>query len=229
MTFDAAKRKNILAICLALIVVGSIWGLAEMTLGGFLHAIHFPQKGAIMGGLAVSLMAIFYTLTGKPSLVPLLGVIAASFKPFSAIIFGMPVLSPFVVNPAIAIIMEALAFGGVVVALRGTINRYLFARAGAGILAGFLGYVFYAVFASIFGMGIWPTLDFMAKLQLILANATPIAIAGAIMLVAGYHVGKVGLPRISTFRELHPRLYYSASLVVVLLAWVIPIVFGQGA
>lgn len=229
MTFDTAKRKNILVICLALIVVGSIWGLAEMTLGGFLHAIHFPQKGAIMGGLAVSLMAIFYTLTGKPSLVPLLGVIAASFKSFSAIIFGMPVLSPFVVNPTIAIIMEALAFSGVVVALRGIINRHLFARAGAGIMAGFLGYVFYAVFASIFGMGIWPTLDFMAKLQLILANATPIAITGAIMLVAGYHIGKVGLPRISTFRELHPRLYYTASLVVVLLAWVIPIVFGQGA
>src|SRR3989338_8254005 len=93
-----------------IIVVGSIWGLFEMTLGGFLHAVHFPQKGAIMGGLAISFMAIFVTMTRKPSLVPIIGVIAASFKLFDAIIFRVPLLSPYVVNPATAIIIEALAF-----------------------------------------------------------------------------------------------------------------------
>lgn len=210
---------------LTLIVVGSIWGLAEMTLGSFLHIIHFPHKGAVMGGLAISLMAVFSALTGKPSLVPLLGVIAASFKPFSAIIFGMSLLSPFVVNPSIAIITEALAFSGVVAGLGEAINRHIFARAGAGILAGFLGYVFYAGLASIFGLGVWPSLDFMAKFQLVLDDATPTAIAGAIMLLTGYSMGKAALPRISGLRGSHPRLYYSASLVIVLFAWLIPIVF----
>ncbi len=228
MTFSMDKWKGLLALALTIIVIGSVWGLVEMTLGGFLHAIHFPQKGAIMGGLALSFMAIFVTMTGKPSLVPLLGIIAASFKPFDAIIFGVPFLSPYVINPAIAIVTEALAFSAVVVVLKMTIDRHLFARAGAGILAGSLGYVFYATFASVFGLGMWPTLAFTGKLQVILTNATPIAIMGAIMLVAGYYVGRASVPKLSTLKEAYPQLYYSASLALVSLCWAIPIVFRLG-
>ena len=224
MTYSSNKWREILAVGMAVIVIGSIWGFLEMTMGGFLHAIHFPQKGAIMGGLAVSLMAIFVTITKKPSIVPLLGVIAASFKPFSAIIFGMPALSPFVVNPATAIIMEALAFSAVMVALRRAINHHILARVGAGFMAGFLGYAFYAALASIIGLGNWPTLDIMAKLKLIMTSATPIGIAGAAMLFAGYCLGTAGAPRLSSLRELHPRLYYSASLTLVLLCWVTAVV-----
>jgi hypothetical protein len=228
MTLSVDKWKRILAISLTIIVIGSVWGFFEMTLGGFLHIIHFPQKGAVMGGLAVSFMAIFVAITGKPSLVPILGVIAASFKPFDAIIFGVPVLSAYIINPAIAIVMEALAFSAVAVVLKTAIDKRLLARASAGILAGSLGYISYAAFASIFGLGIWPTLDFTAKLQFILTNATPIAITGAIMLVAGYYVGRASMPRLSIFKELRPKLYYSTSLALVLLCWVIPIVFQSG-
>ncbi len=228
MTFSMDKWKGVLAISLTIIVIGSVWGVFEMTLGGFLHAIHFPQKGAIMGGLAISFMTIFVTITRKPSLVPLLGIIAASFKPFDAIIFGVPVGSPYVINPSIAIVMEALAFSAVTVALKAAIDKRLLARAGAGILAGSLGYVFYAVLASIFGLGMWPTLALTEKLQLVLTNGTPIAITGAMMLVARYYVGSVSMPWLSSFKELRPRLYYSSSLALVLLCWVIPIVFKLG-
>lgn len=228
MTFSKNRLKKILAISLVVIVIGSVWGFFEVTLGGFLHIIHFPQKGAIMGGLAISFMAIFVTITGKPSLVPILGVIAASFKPVDAVIFGVPVFSPYIINPAIAIVMEALAFSAVTVALKTAIDKRLLARAGAGILAGSLGYVFYAVFASVFGLGMWSTLDFTAKLQLIFANATPIAIMGAIMLVAGYYVGRAGVPRLFTFRELRPRLYYSTSSALALFCWIIPIILHLG-
>ncbi len=228
MTFSMDKWKRILAISLTIIVIGSVWGLFEMTLGGFLHAIHFPQKGAIMGGLAISFMAIFITITKKPTLVPILGVIAASFKPLGAIVFGVPVGSPFVINPAIAIVMEALAFSAVAVVLKTAIDRRLLARAGAGIMAGSLGYVFYAAFASIFGLGMWPTLAFTEIFQVILVNATPIATMGAVMLVAGYYVGRVSVPKLSTFKEFHPKLYYSTSLTLVMLCWVIPIAFQLG-
>ncbi len=229
VTFSADRWKQILRISLTVIVIGSIWGLVEMTLGGFLHAIHFPQKGAIMGGLAISFMAVFITITGKPALVPILGIIAASFKPVDSIILGVPLWSPYVINPAIAIVIEALAFSAVTVALKTAIDKRLLARAGAGILAGSLGYVAYAAFASIVGLGIWSTIDLTAKLQLVLANATPIAIAGAIMLVAGYYVGKVSAPRLATFREFYPRLYYSTSLVLVLVCWVIPVALHFGS
>ena len=228
MTLSTNRWGKLLAISLTILVIGSVWGLVEMTLGGFLHAIHFPQKGAIMGGLAISFMAIFVTVTNKPLLLPILGVIAASFKPFDAIILGVPLLSPYVVNPAIAIVMEALAFSAVAVALKTSIDKHLFARAGAGILAGSLGYVFYATFASLFGLGMWPTLAFTEKLQVIVANATPIAVVGAITLVAGYYVGRASVPRLSILREAYPQLYYSGSFALVLLCWIIPVVFHLG-
>ncbi len=228
MTLSINRWGRLPTIFLTIIVIGSVWGLVEMTLGGFLHAIHLPQKGAIMGGLAISFMAIFITITKKPTLVPILGVIAASFKPLSAIVFGVPFLSPYVINPAIAIVMEALAFSAVAVVLKTAIDKRLLARAGAGILAGSLGYISYATFALIFGLGMWPTLAFTEKLQVIVANATPIAIMGAIMLVAGYYVGRVSMPRLSTLREAYPQLYYSGSFALVLLCWIIPIVFHLG-
>jgi len=228
MMFSTDKWKKILAITLTVIIIGSIWGFFEMTLGGFLHIIHFPQKGAIMGGLAISFMAVFITITGRPSLVPILGVIAASFKLFDAVILGVPVGSPYVINPAVAIVMEALAFSAVAVVLKTAIDKRLLARAGAGILAGSLGYILYAAFASLFGLGMWPTLDLSTKLQVILGNATPIAIMGAIMLVAGYYVGRVSEPRLSTFKEFRPKLYYSTSLALVLLCWIIPVTFHLG-
>jgi hypothetical protein len=124
--------------------------------------------------------------------------------------------------------MEALAFSAVAVVLKTAIDRRLLARAGAGIMAGSFGYVFYAAFASIFGVGIWPTLDFTEKLQLIFTNATPIAITGAIMLVAGYYVGRVSMPKLSAFKELRPALYYSTSFALVLLCWTIPLLFPGG-
>jgi hypothetical protein len=225
MTSNESRWQEIFTLSLMVIVVGSIWGFLEMTLGGFLHVIHFPQKGAVMGGLAISLMAVFVTVTRKPSLVPLLGIIAASFKPFDAVIFGVPLGSPYIVNPAIAIVMEALAFSAVAVALKRAIDKYLLARAATGVLAGCFGYVFYAILASVLGLGIWPTLDFTGRFQLIITNMTPIAIAGALTLVAGYYVGRVSAPRIFTTREFHPQLYYSSSLTLVLLCWIVPIIY----
>jgi hypothetical protein len=225
------KSGNLTSLVRLLIVVlvfGSIWGFFEMTLGGFLHVIHFPQKGAVMGGLAISLMAVFTSVTGRPSLVPLLGIIAASFKPFDAFIFGVPVWSPYIVNPAIAIIMEAVAFGFVAILLKRAMDKHLSGRVTAGLLAGSFGYVSYAILASTLGLGIWPTLDLVGKFQLIITNMIPIAMAGAFTLVAGYCVGKVSAPRISVIQESHPQLYYSFSLALILLCWIIPVIYHSG-
>ncbi len=81
-----------------------------MSLGGYLHLIHFPDKGALLGGIGFALMAWFTAMTRRPRLVPWLGLIAASFKLPDAVLLHASLLSPSVVNPAMAIIIEALAF-----------------------------------------------------------------------------------------------------------------------
>jgi hypothetical protein len=223
-----SNLSSLVHILIGVLVFGSIWGFFEMTLGGFLHAIHFPQKGAVMGGLAISLMAVFLSITRRPSLVPLLGIIAASFKPFDALIFGVPMWSPYIVNPAIAIVMEATAFGVVAILLKRAMDKHFLYRATAGLLAGGFGYISYAILASTLGLGIWPTLGLVGKIQLIITNMIPIAMAGALTLVAGYCVGKVSAPRIFTIQKFHPQLYYSSSLALVLLCWIIPVIYHPG-
>ncbi len=44
-------RRSVVYIVIGILVFGSIWGFFEATLGGFLHLIIFPNKGAIMAGL----------------------------------------------------------------------------------------------------------------------------------------------------------------------------------
>ncbi len=95
---------------LPILAFGSVWGLIEMSLGGYLHLIHFPDKGAVLGGIGFALMAWFTAATRQPRLVPWLGLIAASFKIPDAILLHISLVSPFVIHPALAIIVEAPAF-----------------------------------------------------------------------------------------------------------------------
>lgn len=217
--------SNKISTIVMVAVIGSVWGLLEMTLGGFLHTIHFVGKGAVMGSIAISLMTIFFTTTKKPLLIPVLGIIAASFKPFSAMIYGQPVFSAYVINPATAIVLEAVAFAMVVFALNRYMENRLLPRVFAGFLAGSLGIIFYAVVASIFGMGKWPMLDVADKIDAIFESALPIAITGALVLIASYPIGKIGMPKLFKVKESHPRLYYSASMALVAICWAIPVTF----
>ncbi|GAH50010.1 unnamed protein product [marine sediment metagenome] len=57
MIEDSGKQQRLVHLIIGILVFGSIWGFFEATLGGFLHMIIFPNKGAIMGGIGVALMA----------------------------------------------------------------------------------------------------------------------------------------------------------------------------
>jgi len=109
-----SESGSILRVVIGILVFGSIWGLVEATLGGALHLIHFTYKGAITGGIGMAIMATFVVMYRQPKLAFCIAVIAALFKPLSAVIYGQPIFAPFVVNPASAILLEGLAFSLVV-------------------------------------------------------------------------------------------------------------------
>ena len=50
------KRRGVVSLIIGILVFGSIWGFLEATLGGFLHLIIFPNKGAIMAGIGVPIV-----------------------------------------------------------------------------------------------------------------------------------------------------------------------------
>lgn len=84
MEKDSKRRdgewKSLIRVIIGILVFGSIWGLLEATLGGFLNMIIFPNKGAIMGGIGIAIMGAALAIYRKPTMLPGIGIVAASFK-----------------------------------------------------------------------------------------------------------------------------------------------------
>jgi len=212
---------NILSALIGVIVLGSIWGLLEATLGGFLHLIHFPYKGAIMGGIGMSIMATFVATHRRPSFVIGIGLITALFKPLSALIYGMPAFAPFVVNPATAILLEALALGLVVSLLFKGFQSNVKMRIAAAVSAGYLAVILYAILASVVGMGNWPLMGLTEKFILIFSNGTGIAIIGTGLLLLGYMAGTQLRPKLVQLRSMKPEIFYASAAAATVSCWII--------
>jgi hypothetical protein len=224
-----SQSGNLLSAIVGIVLFGSIWGLLEATLGGFLHLIYFPYKGAIMGGIGISIMAAFVVTYRRPKLVFLIGVIAALFKPLSALIYGQSVFSPFVVNPASAILLEALAFSLVVSLLFKGFESSIKMRIGAGVSAGYLSIILYAVLASAIGMGKWASWGFVERLTSALTDGTGLAIAGTALLLLGYLVSIKLRPNFWQFMTARPKAFYASTTATIVSCWIIAAVaFASG-
>jgi hypothetical protein len=193
----------------------------EATLGGFLHLIHFTYKGAITGGIAMAIMATFVVMYRRPKLAFFLAVIAATFKPLSALIYGQPIASPFVYNPASAILLEGLAFAAVVSLMFKGFESSIKARVAVGVSAGYLSSVLYAVVASTVGMGNWAALGFAGRATSALTDGTALAIVGTSLLLLGHLVSMRLRPRFSELGSTRPKLYYAGSTATIAFCWVI--------
>lgn len=216
-----SQSGNILSVIIGIVLFGSVWGLLEATLGGFLHLIHFTYTGAIMGGIAISIMATFVVIYRRPRLVFGIGVIAALFKPLSAVIYGQPVFSPFVVNPASSILLEALAFSLVVSLLFKGFESSIKARIVAGISAGYLSAILYAVLASAVGMGNWASWGFTERVTGALTDGTGMAIAGTLLLFLGHLLGTKLRPKFWQLSSTKPKLFYASTTAAIVSCWII--------
>ncbi len=87
---------------------GSVWGLAEATLGHLLHLARVPGlPGLVMVPFAVAVMGRAAVRSRSAGAVFLAGVVAASFKLFDLLVPGTDILA--ISRPVQAILLEALA------------------------------------------------------------------------------------------------------------------------
>jgi hypothetical protein len=89
------KTRDLVYIAL----FGTIWGVAEMSLGALLHTLNVPQTGTIMTFFGITIMLVGYTFVPRRGAVLLIGGTTALLKMFS--------LGGIVINPMIAILMQA--------------------------------------------------------------------------------------------------------------------------
>ena len=224
-----SQSGNILSVIVGIVLFGSIWGLVEATLGGFLHLTHFAYKGAITGGIGMSIMATFVVVYGRPKFVFFIAAIAALFKLLSAVIYGQPIFAPFVVNPASAILLEGLALSLVVSLLFKGFESSIKMRIGAGVAAGYLSIILYGVLASAVGMGNWASWGLAERLSSVFANGTGLAIVGTCLLLLGHLVGTKLRPNFWQLRSTKPSLFYASTTATIVSCWIIAAVaFASG-
>jgi len=212
------KRQDVVRLIIGILVFGSIWGLLEATLGGFLHMIIFPNKGAIMGGIGVALMGTALAIYKKPSMLLGIGVITALFKLLDVWIFALPITSIHIINPAMAIIFESLAFGLVAVFLMDKIAKNAVIGVGAGALVGItsaIAWVYFAIYvmnAPLYARVVFTAGEFIAN-----QGVAQAAFFG-VLLPLGYLVGTKLAAR--TYPVLARRpLYYAVSAATICLCW----------
>jgi hypothetical protein len=221
-----SESGNALYVMVGILVFGSVWGLVEATLGGALHLVHFAYKGAITGGVGMAIMAAFVATYRRPKLVFWLGVIAALFKPLSALIYGQPVFAPFVVNPASAIILEALGFTLVVSLLFKGFEGSVRTRIGAGVAAGYLSIILYAVAASALGLGKWASWGLAERLTSVAIDGTALAIVGTSLLLLGYLVSTKVRSNFWQFMTAKPKAFYASTIAITALCSVGAVAFA---
>ena len=216
------NRQGVVHLIIGIIVFGSIWGFLEATLGGFLHMILFPNKGAIMGGIGIAIMASALAIYRKPSMLPGIGMVAASFKLLDVWLFSLPIASIHIINPAMAIIFESLAFGLVAVFVMDKMAKNALTGVGVGVLAGLVSaaaWVYFAIYvmnAPQYARVVFTAGGFIANQGIIQA------VFFGIFLPLGYVAGEKLTAKASAF--VNRPLYYAASAAVICLCWGISII-----
>ena len=212
------KRQGLVHLIIGILVFGSIWGFLEATLGGFLHMIIFPNKGAIMGGIGVAIMASALAIYKKPSMLLGIGIIAASFKLLNVWFLFVPITSIHIINPAMAIIFESLAFSLVAAFMMNRIAKNAFVGVGAGVLAGLtsaIAWVYFAIYvmnAPAYARVVFTAGGFIANQGVVQA-----AFFG-ILLPLGYLVGEKLATKTSPVL-ISRSLYYATSAAIICLCW----------
>jgi hypothetical protein len=217
------SRRGSINVIIGILVFGSVWGFLEATLGGFLHMIMLPNKGAIMAGIGVALMAWALAIYRKPSILPGIGIVAASFKLLDVWLFALPVASVHIINPAMAIIFESMAFGLVAVLLMKKIAKSASVGIGAGVLAGLVSataWVYFAIYvmnAPAYARVVFTAGGFIAN-----QGVAQAAFFG-IFLPLGYLMGeKLSTKTLSV--SISRPLYYTTSAATICLCWGLSVV-----
>ena len=215
------EQRELVHLITGVLIFGSLWGFLEATLGGFLHMILFPNKGAIMSGIGVAIMASALAIYKKPVMAIGIGTVAASFKLLDVWIFALPPSSYHIVNPAVAIIIEALAFSVITVFIMNRLARNAYIGIGAGVLMGLISataYINFALYATplevLTRQGVNTAGPFIMNQGLVQA-----AFWGA-LLPLGYLGGEKLVARISLVST--SKLLYSVSMAAgISFCWII--------
>jgi len=210
------RSNKLIRLIIGVLVFGSIWGFFEATLGGFLNLIIFPNKGAIMCGIGMAVMSAALAIYRKPAMLSAIGVVAASFKWLNAWLLFVPANSVQIINPAMSIVLEALAFSLVAIFLINQMEKNVYIGVWGTFLAGFISaiaYVYFAVYVT--RSPIFARLGINSIGEFITGNAVIQAVFSGVLAPLGYIAGKK-LAVITSYISARKSVFYAISTTTIL-------------
>jgi hypothetical protein len=204
-----------------MLVLGSVWGLVEVVLGGAMKSASIPYKGDLLTGLGIGTMAIAVALTRRA--LPLVGiaVVAVALKQLAVPILHLQFMCK--ANSCLAVGLAGGSLAGTVAIAGRRLERAIPPRILAGCSAGLLASVaFYFI-----GMRAAPCkylLSFNRPggfVAFMGAEGLIWAALGGVFFPAGYRLGLGVKTNIYALRTGRPVLYYTASAAIVAIAWVV--------
>ena len=204
----------------ALLLVGSIWGLVEATVGVSLKGscARF-LSGSILLGTTMFFTASAFAVTKRKWVVLLLPFIASLFKFYSAFIVGVPVISGAIINPIFAFFTEVMAFFMILLIIKPELLERIHGQAALGAMS--------AVVAA----NLFPAVGMFTGIAACVLPGTsvPLALWGlpaavalsAVTVPLGFGFVRVIVPLVSTTRTTDARhaMWAYTALMICLSLW----------
>jgi len=220
MIKDIKNRQSVVRLIIGILVFGSIWGLLEATLGGFLNMIIFPNKGAIMGGIGMAIMGVALAVYRKPAMLPGIGIVAASFKWLNSWLLFVPISAVYIINPATAIFLESLAFCMVVAFLMKRIEKNVYVGVWAALLAGLISVTAYGYFSVyIMHAPLFERMGVSSVPEFIASHGVIQAVFFGVLAPLGYLAGKKLSAITSPVLVRRPLYFYVTSVAIICFCW----------
>ncbi len=220
MRINEVKRAQLVDLLIAIVVLGSLWGLSEVVLGGAIRAAGVPYRAGILTGVGIGIMGLAVGVFRKPSMPIGIALVAILCKQLVVPILHVSVMCK--ANSCLALMLEGVALAGVVSLAGRRLDRGRLAQMASGASAALLAAAaFYFI-----GMRVAPCRyllsfnrpgGFVAFLS---AEGLVWALSSAILFPVGYRMGARLRDTVLVLRARKPFFYYTTFAALVVCCWV---------
>jgi len=208
-------------VLIGIVMLGSVWGFFEATLGAFLHLVNSPNKGEIMtsfGIMVMSASAAIYRPKNTISFMLGVGVVASLVKGVDLLFLP---LDSHVLRVMVVIPLEALSFGITASFLYRILRSKRILHASVGALSAYGSFLLLATVYIYGGVGssFWVGKGLSDAILFTVSNGTIAAVLGAITADLGFRAGETLRLKVAEYTSRSPLLYYLASLALSGILW----------
>ncbi|HUT77179.1 MAG TPA: hypothetical protein VM285_05810 [Polyangia bacterium] len=214
------RAATLRGLTLAVLVLGSLWGVAEVVLNDTIKAVEFPFRAGALVGFGMLVMGALLGFARRPLALLAIPLVAVSIKQLVVPIAGATVLCK--ANSCIAVLLQATVLAGAAGFALEAIQRRSAARVAAGAGAGLLSAVpFYFVGLAVAPCNYLLSFDRAGGFAAFMVQEGLVwAAFAAVLFPAGYWIGVRVREPLGALEARRPAVYCGTALGVTVCCWI---------